>query len=79
MPVRSIATLGLPYVFRLLLLLIPVFIAIVISVKKGEIECLCYYKFSNLKKGNKREAEKEKHQINTTWSFQIQNLTETLP
>lgn len=36
MPVRSIATLDLPYVFRLLLLLIPVFIAIVISVKKRQ-------------------------------------------
>lgn len=79
MPIRSIAILGLPYVFRLLLLLIPVFIAIVISVKKGWVECLCYYKFSNMKKGNEREIEKENHQINSTWPFQIQNLRETLP
>lgn len=32
-----------------------------------------------MKKGNEREIEKENHQINTTWPFQIQNLRETLP
>lgn len=35
MPIMNMAILSLPYIFRLLLLLIPVFIAIVISIKKA--------------------------------------------